>query len=454
MPNSVETLYCQKVSLARVPKQWHFMTAHDPGHSTVRTDPSVHAQGRQWLRSGYDLLIEGPNDPSPRRVPLCYSHMTIGSLEGPKPNDIVLDIAGMANRQAILKLISSNLFFNNLNPRFEVTVNGAPCAFCQLQPGDRLNFGSHTITVLKLSKAVAFLEGYTDPHRRQHWTLADTRILVGRPGKRSNHVELNDPTVSREHASIVYAEGHFVISPDSAHQVWVNTETVKGMQVLNDEDLIQIGQQLLRFRTYSAKSRPRALLPSQATILFSDIWNYTAMAESRPLEESIGQLNEVYKKLGRVIIEHQGLLMTYLGDAMMAVFGADDEEPSSSDPQIHAELAVRAGVGMLAALEQLNEDWRRRGMPELELGIGIATGEVMMGDVGVTGHREFAAMGDTTNVASRIEKMTRENGIHLLINEETARRVQHAFEIVELGTVEVRGRRKPVNLFQVVGTAR
>lgn len=124
------------------------MTAHDPGHSTVRTDPSVHAQGRQWLRSGYDLLIEGPNDPSPRRVPLCYSHMTIGSLEGPKPNDIVLDIAGMANRQAILKLISSNLFFNNLNPRFEVTVNGAPCAFCQLQPGDSLNFGSHTITVL------------------------------------------------------------------------------------------------------------------------------------------------------------------------------------------------------------------------------------------------------------------------------------------------------------------
>ena len=63
-------------------------------------------------------------------------------------------------------------------------------------------------------------------------------------------------------------------------------------------------------------------------------------------------------------------------------------------------------------------------------------------------------MGDTTNVASRIEKMTRENGIHLLINEETARRVKHAFEIVELGTVEVRGRRKPVNLFQVVGTAR
>ena len=426
------------------------MSFQDPGHSTVRTDPAVHAEGRQWLRSGFDLLIEEPSSDSTQRLPFCYSHMTIGCSNGPKQNDISLETPGIANRQAMLKLIQSNLFFNNLNPRFEMMVNGVPCAFCQLHPGDRLSIGDVTITVVKLSKAVAFLEGYTDPHRRQHWTLSDARTLLGRPGKRNNHVQLNDPTVSREHATIYYSESHFVIHPDSNHQVWINTEEVRGMQVLNDEDLIQMGQQLLRFRTYSAQSRPRALLPSQATILFSDIWNYTAMAESRPLEESIGQLNEVYKKLGRVIIEHQGLLMTYLGDAMMAVFGSE-EDAASTDPQVHAELAVRTGLGMLEALRQLNEDWRRRGIPELELGIGIATGEVMMGDVGVTGHREFAAMGDTTNVASRIEKMTRENGIHLLINEETARRVKHAFDLVSLGTVEVRGRRKPVDLFHVVG---
>ncbi len=429
------------------------MSFHDPGHSTVRTDPAVRAEGRQWLRSGFDLLIDSPEPGLTKRIPFCYSHLTIGGPSGPKRNDISLDSPGIANRQAMLKLIQSNLFFNNLNPKFEILVNGAPCAFCQLQPGDRLSLGNTTITVVKLSKAVAFLEGYTDPHRRQHWTLGEARTCLGRPGKRANHVQLNDPTVSREHATIFFSEGHFVLHPDSKHQVWVNTEEVQSMQVLNDEDLIQMGQQLLRFRTYSAQTRPRALLTSQATILFSDIWNYTAMAESRPLEDSIGQLNEVYKKLGRVIIEHQGLLMTYLGDAMMAVFGSE-EDSASSDPQVHAELAVRAGLGMLEALRQLNEDWRRRGVPELDLGIGIATGEVMMGDVGVTGHREFAAMGDTTNVASRIEKMTRENGIHLLINEETARRVKHAFDLVGLGTVEVRGRRKPVDLFHVVGPKR
>ncbi len=418
-------------------------------HSTLRTDQAVHPHGRQWLRSGFDLLIEGPGDAPTRRIPLCYSHFTIGA-QGPKENDIVLDVAGVANRQVILKLISSNLFFNNLNPSFQVLVNGQASAFCQLNPDDKLSLGGATITILKLSKAVAFLEGYSDPHRRQHWTLAEQRTRIGRSGKRANQIELADPTVSREHATITLADGHFVISPDSHHQVWVNTESVKGMQILNDEDLLQVGQQLLRFRTYSAKSRPRALLPSEATILFSDIWNYTSMAESRPLEETIGQLNEVYKKLGRVIIDHQGLLMTYLGDAMMAVFGSE-EDAGTSKTDLHAELAVRAGLGMLEALEALNEDWRRRGLPELDVGIGIATGEVMLGDVGVTGHREFAAMGDTTNVASRIEKMTRENGIRLLINEETARRVQHAFALVELGTVEVRGRRKTVNLYQVLG---
>lgn len=419
--------------------------------ATLATEPSVPARGRPWLRSGYDLLVEHPDRQLSARIPLCYSHMTIGHPEGPKENDIVLEIPGLANRQGILKLIQGNLFFNNLQPRFEVTVNGAPSAFCQLQAGDRLEFGQATITVVKLSRALAFLEGYTDPHRRQHWTLTESRTLVGRPGRRQNQVELIDPTVSREHASILWTEGQFAIHVDSNQPVWVNTEMVKGLQLLHDEDLIQLGQQLLRFRTYSAQSRPRALLPSEATILFSDIWNYTSMAESRPLEETIGQLNEIYKKLGRVIVDHHGLLMTYLGDAMMAVFGAQEDTTPEHKPW-HAEQAVRAGLAMLEAMRELNLDWSSRGMPTLDLGVGIATGEVMMGDVGLTGHREFAAMGDTTNVASRIEKMTREHGIHLLLNEETARLVKEAFPLQELGTVEVKGRRKSVTLFQVLGS--
>lgn len=421
----------------------------DDDRSTIQTEPTLGSHGRPYIRSGFDLLIECPRGKPSRRVPMCYSHMTIGSSKGPKSNDITIDEPGLANRQAILKLISSSLFFNNLNPSFETKVNDNPCAYHQLSPSDTITIGEHKITLLKLSHLVAHLEGYTDPHRKQHWTLAEPRTRLGRPGRRHNDIELLDPTVSRQHASILITEGQFVIQPDAKRPIWVNTEQVKGLRVLHDEDLIQIGQQLLRFRAYGAPPQPRALLPNQATILFSDIWNYTALAESRPLEESIGQLNEVYKRLGKVIVEHQGVLMTYLGDAMMAVFEAEGRSGNFGTKQ-HAELAVRSALSMLKALDELNRLWKTRGLPLLQIGIGIATGEVMVGDVGATGHREFAAMGDTTNVASRIEKLTRDHDAHLLINEETAHQIRHAFILKELGTVEVRGRRKPVRIFQVI----
>lgn len=419
--------------------------------STLSSEQPSSSQGRKWLQSSWDLLIEWHDGKLATRIPVCYSHLTIGTGFGPKENDINIDEERMANRQAILKIIDDKLFFNSLNSAFTVFLNGAPCSFSQLQANDVLQFGASTITILNLPEAVAFLEGYSQPHRRHQWTLTQPRTTIGRAGRRENIVELDDPTVSRAHATIIQAEGHFIIQPDGDRPVWVNGEPVVTMAIMGDEDLIQIGSQTLRFRSYRAKGKPRALSPQEATILFSDIWNYTSMAESRPLEETIGQLNEVYKKLGRVIINNRGTLMTYLGDAMMAVFGSDENFEVCSVN--HAEQAVTAALEMLKAMEELNNEWSGRGYPQLKLGIGVATGEVMVGDVGVTGHREFAAMGDTTNVASRIEKLTRERGVHLLINEETARQVASTFQLRELGIVEVKGRRKAVTLFEVLGNS-
>ena len=418
--------------------------------ATLTTEVVDRSGTRPWLRTGFDLLIEGPGQTEAERFPVCHSHLTIGNCQHPKTNDVVLPEAQMVNRQAILKLIEGNLYFNNLNPKFEILCNDEPCSFCHLQANDCLKFGSYTVTIHQLQKSLAFLEGYSPPHKSQVWPLQETKTWVGRAGKRQNHVQLDDPTVSREHASILYTDEHFVLTPDAENKLSVNSREVGAIVVLKDEDLIQLGKQLLRFRSSAVTEQPRALVPGDATILFSDIWNYTALTESRPLEETIGQLNEVYKGLGKVILAHQGHLMTYLGDAMMAVFGSADEQPAN--PNLHAELAVRSGLEMLEALEELNISWKQRNLPELQLGIGIATGEVMMGDVGVTGHREFAAMGDTTNVASRIEKLTRENGIHLLVNGETAQRVKGTFPLVGLGAFELRGRRKPVEVFQVMGS--
>lgn len=415
-------------------------------HSTLRTDAALFAGNRAWLRSGFDLLIK--EEHQSRRVPMCYSYLTVGKDAGDRRCDITLDSPGICGRQAMLKLVKGQVFFTNLDVRTTCFVNGDESAFAQLRDGDVLSMGTATVTLIQLKEAVAFLEGYSDPHRQQHWTLAPGSNRVGRQGKRQNEVVLNDPTVSREHCSIESQEGVFVMRVESGDEAtWVNSEPVETLKVLHDEDLIQVGQQLLRFRTYQVQTQKRReLAPREATILFSDIWNYTQMAEDRPLEQVISQLNEMYRGLGKVIVENQGTLMSYLGDAMMAFF--DSDGPAD---MMHPSRAVRAALNMVNKLNRLNREWEVVGKPCLTIGIGIATGEVMVGDVGLTAHREFAAMGDTTNVAARIEKLTRDFSAQVLVSGATARHLGDEFVLRELGSTEIRGRRSPVELYHVVG---
>lgn len=415
-------------------------------HSTLRTDAALFAGNRAWLRSGFDLLIE--DSQQSRRMPLCYSYLTVGRDLSDRRCDITVEGEGICGRQAMLKLVKGQVFFTNLDVRVTCTVNGQESAFAQLRDGDVLEMGGARITLIQLKEAVAFLEGYSDPHRQHHWTLSPGSNRIGRAGKRANEVLLEDPTVSREHAVIESQDGVFVLKAEGGKEsTWVNAEPVEGLKVLHDEDLIQLGQQLLRFRTYQMGARKaRELAPREATILFSDIWNYTQMAEDRPLEQVISQLNEMYRGLGKVIMENKGTLMSYLGDAMMAFF--DSDGPSDL---LHPSRAVRAGLNMIRQINQLNREWQVMGKPTLTIGIGIATGEVMVGDVGLTAHREFAAMGDTTNVAARIEKLTRDFQAHVLISGATARHLGDEFELRDLGATEVRGRRSPVELYEVVG---
>lgn len=415
-------------------------------HSTIRTDAALFAGNRAWLRSGYDLLIEEASHS--RRMPLCYSYLTLGRDTLDRRCDVALSSPELTGRQAMLKLVKGQVFFTNLDVRLTCRVNGQESAFAQLRDGDLLEIGQARITLIQLKEAVAFLEGYSEPHRQHHWTLAPGLTRIGRTGKRANEVQLEDPTVSRQHASIESHDGTFVLRNEpGVEATWVNAEQIEGPKVLHDEDLLQFGQQLLRFRTYQTPQRkPRELAPKEATILFSDIWNYTQMAEDRPLEQVISQLNEMYRGLGKVIVDNNGTLMSYLGDAMMAFF--DSEGPADL---LHPSRAVRAALQMVTQLKALNRIWSEAGKPTLTIGIGIATGEVMVGDVGLTVHREFAAMGDTTNVAARIEKLTRDFQAQVLVSGATARHLGEEFQLRELGVTEIRGRRSPVELYEVMG---
>jgi adenylate cyclase len=137
--------------------------------------------------------------------------------------------------------------------------------------------------------------------------------------------------------------------------------------------------------------------------------------------------------------------MTFLGDAVMATFGAegDDEETPVR--------AVMAALGMFEKLAELNARWQQEGKPAIRIGVGINTGEVMVGDVGFTGHHEFAAMGDNTNLAARIEKLTREYDAGILISGSTHNRVQHVCDTRHLGSTKVKGKQIPVDIYEVTG---
>ncbi|MGE0489679.1 MAG: adenylate/guanylate cyclase domain-containing protein [Vulcanimicrobiota bacterium] len=400
------------------------------------------AEGREFVRTGYDLVLIS-SDGAQSRFPICYSEVTVGGA-GEKHNDIELEAPGVANRQLSLSYKTGRLFYTNLNVALPVALNGQVSTFRELQDQDELELAGCKLRVVGLMDQLASLEGYSDPYRGHRWAIGREPVTIGRAGKRDNVVSLEDRTVSRTQATIRLHEGTFVLEPETTSSpVRVNGDKVEQSSMLSDGDLIQLGQQLLRFRTAKGSSRPRNLAPQEATILFSDIWNYSSLAESRPLEETIHQMNEFYGAMGKVIQAGGGFLMTFLGDALMAVFGAESKD--DRDPQ----RAVETAVAMQKRLEELNQDWSSRGMPTMQIGVGINTGEVMVGDVGFTGKFEFAAMGDNTNLAARLEKLTREFKARIIVSGSTHKALTGGPTLSYLGTTRVKGRETPVELYGV-----
>jgi len=166
------------------------------------------------------------------------------------------------------------------------------------------------------------------------------------------------------------------------------------------------------------------------SVLFCDVRGFTRLAHKAPPETIVDLLNILFTEMAAEIFVHQGTLNKYLGDGLMALFGAPVEDEAG------AINAVNAAIGMQRRIKQVNEQLTARGLPKVMLGIGINTGEATVGCIGAEQRSEYTAIGDTVNIASRIEGIAHPGQI--LVTQETAKELSDKFSLSEPWAVEVK----------------
>ncbi len=177
------------------------------------------------------------------------------------------------------------------------------------------------------------------------------------------------------------------------------------------------------------------------TVLVADIRGFTKMAETMDPKQLVTYLNEYFQAMVTVIFENGGTLDKFMGDGILAYFGGHNEDENS------AEAAVNCAIAMLNRLAELNTVKNGRGEPEFMVGIGIHSGPAVLGDVGSAERRDYTVIGDTVNLTARIEELTKEKQIPILVSDETRLRSGDAFDWQRVAQVPIRGREQPVSLY-------
>jgi adenylate cyclase len=181
------------------------------------------------------------------------------------------------------------------------------------------------------------------------------------------------------------------------------------------------------------------------TVLFSDIRSFTTISEKMQPKALLDFLNEYFGGMVESVMQHGGVVDKFIGDAIMAVFGAPVPAP---DDTYHAVLAA---LEMRSRLERLNQGFRARGLPEIRTGIGLHSGLVVAGNMGHEERMEYTVIGDAVNLASRLEGMTKELKVDVLLSEDTFRAVEARVEAEPLQKIRVKGREQEVLVYRLIG---
>ena len=183
---------------------------------------------------------------------------------------------------------------------------------------------------------------------------------------------------------------------------------------------------------------------SVVTVLFADIRGFTSMSEQMSAQQVSEILNEYFTEMEPIISQYNGVINKFIGDAVMAIFGEPIQDKN------HAQNAVRCAYAMLTKVKELQKKWIREGKPKIEIGVGINTGEVFVGNIGSINRMEYTVIGDTVNLASRLESYNKIYKTKLLISSTTYEEVKGFTDVIKISDVQIRGKANKMDIYEVL----
>ncbi|MEP6918777.1 MAG: adenylate/guanylate cyclase domain-containing protein, partial [Acidobacteriota bacterium] len=181
----------------------------------------------------------------------------------------------------------------------------------------------------------------------------------------------------------------------------------------------------------------------EMSVLFSDIRGFTTVTEKGNPEELVAQLNEYFSRMVEIVFVHKGTVDKFVGDMVMALFGAPLDDVD------HAEHAVQTAIEMVKELGALNRGWAARGMAELDIGVGVNSGEMIAGNIGSSSIMSYTVIGDNVNLGSRLESLNKDYKTRIIISDATRRRLKGEYDVGPLGDVVVKGKTRPIAIYEI-----
>jgi len=226
------------------------------------------------------------------------------------------------------------------------------------------------------------------------------------------------------------------------------------MKLLGQQTSPAIANALWKERVHLLES---GLLPGQkvtATIILTDLQGFSTISEKLPPEVVMSWLNEYLSAMAQEVQAHQGVINKFTGDGMLAVFGVPIPRTTPEEIAEDARLAVSCALAISSRLPEMNQNWLTRRLPAVKMRVGIFTGPVMVGSLGGTTRLEYGVIGDSVNIASRLEsceKDRQEDTCRILIAEETFLHLADKFEVESWGALPLKGREQKVNVYRILG---